>query len=326
MFCARLWPTAVLPLAVVLCGCGTTSVQATAERPFIDARGATITVPAQASRVVALSEPTLDAALALGLTPIATTAGRGQRTLPAYLRQRAHGIANVGALGSPNLERIARLQPDLMLIDGTAFQDDAVIDKLRRIAPTAYVGAAGQPWQTSLQRTAAATGRTDRAAAVIAAYHAEVRRVRATLGPNADATVSVVRWSGIGLPAMILRELLAGRVLDDLHLKRPASQRAKGPGHSVPVSLEALDQLDADWIFLGALGAGGGEAGPLEVPADADAAQAALQAARDTPGWDALGAVRARHVVAVDGSAWTSAGGPLAAHQILRDVAQALGR
>lgn len=323
----RVAPLLAIALLIAGCGGGSSSNSADdAARTMTDAKGATVSVPGRAARVLALSEPTLDATLALGITPVATTAGRGQSTLPSYLRSRTKAVANVGALGSPNLEQVAGLHPDLILIDGTAFQDQAVMSKLERIAPTVYVSKTGESWRTSLQRTAEAVGREREGKQVLADYDAEVASIKHQLGANADATVSVVRWTGIGLPAMILKELLAGRVLTDLGLRRPAAQDEDGPGHSVPVSLEELTKLDADWIFLGALGAGGGDASPLEVPADADAAQTALDAAHDTPGWDDLKAVKAGHVVPVDGSAWTSAGGPLAARAILADVRKTLAR
>ena len=54
-----------------------------------------------------------------------------------------------------------------------------------------------------------------------------------------DKTFSIVRWAGNG-PALILKELPAGQVLNDLGLKRPEAQDRNGQGHSEPVSLENL--------------------------------------------------------------------------------------
>jgi iron complex transport system substrate-binding protein len=93
----------------------------------------------------------------------------------------------------------------------------------------------------------------------------------------------------------------------------------------VPISLENLDEIDGDWLFLGALGTGA-TGGVSDTPADVQAARAALRTAHDTPGFDELRAVRTDHVVPVDGSAWTSAGGPLAAGVMLDDVRRELDR
>src|SRR4051794_11800148 len=75
-------------------------------RTVTDAKGTPVQVPAQPRRVVALSEPTLDGTLALGLTPVGTTNGRGQSSVPNYLTGRAEGIPVVANIGSPDLEKI----------------------------------------------------------------------------------------------------------------------------------------------------------------------------------------------------------------------------
>ncbi|HWI72044.1 MAG TPA: iron-siderophore ABC transporter substrate-binding protein [Baekduia sp.] len=316
-----------LLVATTLAACGTTSGgtgSGAGTRTITDARGTELHVPVKPRRVVTLSEPTLDGALALGLRPIATTSGRGQGGVSSYLAARARGIPTVGVLGQPNIERVAALRPDLILLDGTAVQDMAVVDKLRRLAPTAYVSKTGQDWRTAFAATAAALNRKPEGERVLKAFDDRVARVRDGLGANTRARVSVVRWGGIGLPSVLMKELAAGRVLEALGLRRPASQDRDGPGHSVPISLENLRQIDGDWMFLGALGTGA-TGGVADTPADLTAARDALRTARDTPGFTRLRAVRDDHVVPVDGSAWTSAGGPLAERVVLDDVAHALG-
>lgn len=315
-------------LALTTAGCGgsaTGDAPAATARTITDARGQQVAVPSRATRVLPLSEPTLDAALALGITPIATTTGRGQNAIPSYLKARAKGIASVGSLGAPNLEQVAQVAPDLILLDGTAFQDAAVIDKLRKIAPTVFVSQDGTDWRAAFETTADVLGRAEEGNEVLARYDERIKGVRAGLGARATDSVSIVRWSGIGLPAILMKELTAGRVLTDLGLPRPDFQDQTGPGHTVPVSLEQLEDLDADWMFFGALGGGGADAGSVDLPADVASAQEAIKTAEETPGFTRLKAFKAGHVVPVDGSAWTSAGGPIAAGVVVDDVERALG-
>jgi iron complex transport system substrate-binding protein len=253
-------------------------------RTITDARGTTVQVPAQPRRVVTLSEPTLDSAIALGLRPIATTSGRGD---VSYLAEQARGIPAIGVLGRPDIEHIAALQPDLILLDATAGHDPAVIEELRDIAPTVSVSTTGQDWRTAFAATAAALNRVPEGRHLLAELDERVVEVRDSLGKNAGAEVSVARWDGTGLSSAVLKESPTGRVLEDLGLRRPPSP------------------LDGDWLFLAAT-------------------REALRAARATPGFTRLRAVRDGHVVRVDGSAWTSAGGPLAERVIVNDVARAL--
>lgn len=293
-------------------------------RTITDAQGTEVEVPNYPRRVVTLSEPMLDGALALGLRPIATTGGRGEGGVASYLARQARGITNVGVVGRPNVEHVAALEPDLILVDGTAVQDRSVIDELRDLAPTVYVAKTGADWRAAFAAEAAALNRQKEGAHVLHELDGRVAEVRAALGANAGAQVSVVRWGGTGLPSVLMDELPVGRVLEDLGLTRPASQDRTGPGHSVPVRLEDLRQIDGDWMFLGAPGTGAA-GGTSDTPADLEAARAALESARETPGFTRLKAVRDDHVVPVDGSAWTSAGGPIAERIVVDDVAQALG-
>lgn len=317
---------AVVLLALALAGlvaCGGAS-QATGDRLYTDAAGREVMLPSAPQRIVALSEPTLDGLLALGIEPVATTAGRGQGGLPSYLAERAAGVEAVGILGQPKIEKVAALQPDLILADGTSIQDESIVSKLNMIAPTVYVSSTGQDWRTAFEALADITGRQDEGARLLDAFDARVADIRGRLGDNADAEISIVRWGGIGLPAVILKELAASRTIAALGLRRPPAQDREGDGHSEPISLENLDQLDGDWMFFGALGNGGASGGVSDTSADLAAARQAVEWAEDTPGFTRLKAHRNDRIVPVDGSAWTSAGGYLAEQTVLDDVEREL--
>ena len=108
--------------------------------------------------------------------------------------------------------------------------------------------------------------------------------------------------------------------LNDLGLKRPASQDRKGHGHSEPVSLENISQIDADYMFFGFL-AGSSVSNPKAGgSADTSAATKALQQAAQVPGFAELGAYKAGHVYPVNGSVWTSTGSAILMNSILDDV------
>lgn len=257
---------AIVPTA---CG-GGADADAVGERTraITDATGTRVEVPVLPQRVVTLGEPALDSAFALGLRPIATTTGRDG--VAAYLDERARGTIVVGALGRPDVEHVEALEPDLILLDGTAVPDRATLDRLRDLAPTAYVSKPGQDWRTAFTAEADALNRQAEGAHALHEFDARVRQVRDALGDHAGAEISVAAATGGGRPSALTDALAADSVLAALGLERRRDLRGNP-------------------VFL-----------------------------------DGPGAVRGRHVVPVDRSAWASAGGPIAMREVVDDVARAL--
>jgi iron complex transport system substrate-binding protein len=71
-------------------------------------------------------------ALALGIKPIATTYDTSQ-DFPEYIRGQASGIELIGDISTPNLEKILRLKPDLILANPWLTN---IYEQLSYIAPT----------------------------------------------------------------------------------------------------------------------------------------------------------------------------------------------
>ncbi|MDF5820788.1 iron-siderophore ABC transporter substrate-binding protein [Corynebacterium felinum] len=279
-----------------------------------------VEVPATPERIVTLSEPTLDGVLALGLTPIGAVAGRGQQDIPNYLKEAGHDIPIFGSVAQPNFEVIGAAKPDLILVDGTSVNNNPpVLEALRAIAPVVYTGYAGGDWKDNLRLTADAVNKKEEGEKIIANYAKHAEEVSKKLGDYKDSTFSVVRWQGTN-GSLILNELPAGRALLDVGLKRPASQDRRGRGHSEPVSLENLKDLDADYMFFGTLGGSSVSNQQAGGDADHEAAVKAIEQAKKLPGFTDLVAFQSQHIIPVDGSVWTSTGGPLLMHRIIDDI------
>lgn len=296
-------------------------------RTITDAKGDSVDVPAAPERVVALSEPTLDATLALGVTPVGAAAARGQSAqVPAYLAELSDGVPVVGALGKPQLEQLEELDPDVILVDGTAINDEALLSRLDDIATTVWTGPGGNAdWRASLRLVAEVLDREDEAEQLVADFDERVVEVNAAIEDPAAISVSIVRW-GLASGSYLPPATFPGAVAAEVGLARPDGQQSGGD-HSQPVSLENIDILDADWMFFCTLGGasnpdnaddGGGDVGIA-------ASQTSLDAALDLDvGLAELEVYRSDHVVAVDGSVWGSAGGALAALGILDDLEETL--
>ena len=281
-----------------------------ATRSVLDANGQAVDVPDRPLRVIALSEVDLDIALALGVTPIGAVNGRGQQTLPRYLqREIAQPIQVVGDLNRPNLELILELEPDLIL---TSPNRPELLALLNEIAPTVLTFQYGEPWKDTLKRTANILNRQTQADAFMARYQQAVTESKLLIGDKLGQTMSVVRWNPKG-PSYMFKDSFASLVITDLGMKRPPRQQDPGHTHSLSLSLEALDILDADWLVIGTLSTSG------------DAVDAMHQA-ETMPAYQQLSAIKNNRFQAVDGSLWTSVGGPLAALSVMDDIVKLLNK
>ena len=294
---------------------GSTSGGNSGTRTIKDIDDENVEVPANPQKVIVLSEPTLDGLLALGVTPAGSVSGRGQSGVPNYLADRAKDVQIIGTVAQVNYEQIGNLDPDLILVDSTGVDKRSeTYETLKKIAPVVYCGYAGGDWRINFRNVANAMNMVDKGEEVIKAYEASAAALKDQLAPKyGDKTFSIVRWAGNG-PALILKELPAGQVLNDLGLKRPEAQDRNGQGHSEPVSLENL----------GTLGGASQKNPNAQGTAGLQGAEEALNKAKETSGFTNLKAVKDDHVILVDGSKWTSTGGPLLLEGIIEDVKKAL--
>ncbi|WP_393936538.1 ABC transporter substrate-binding protein [Aeromonas rivipollensis] len=293
------------PLAAALMLASLVGFQAQAgTRQVLDANGQSHTVPDDPQRVVVLSELDLDSALTLGVQPVGTVNGRGQGTLPRYLLDKAgKAIQVVGDLDNPNLEKLIDLEPDLILTGQTKPE---LLALLQEIAPTVVTGNWGEPWKTVFNRSANVMNKEAEAKAFLARYDARLAQARSKLAKHQGEQVSIVRWNPKG-PSYMHGGTFASSVVTEMGLARPAHQIGDKSPHSPALSLESLNLLDGDWLVVGTLSASG------------DAVDAMKQA-EQTPAFQQLGAIKGKRFGAVDGSLWTSTGGPQAALRVIEDV------
>ncbi|CAM3419431.1 ABC transporter substrate-binding protein [Stackebrandtia soli] len=309
---ARLAVAASVAL-IALSGCGGGEKPADASdeaatRTIEDSTGTEVTVPTKPERVVALSEQDLDAALALGVTPVGTINGRGQTGPSEYLGDATEGIEIVGDVGKPTVDKILELEPDLVLFG--AAMDEEQLAQMRELVPATVVTyGVEDDWKTAFANTADALNLADEATQWLTDYDTKVAEVSGTFGDNAGATVSIVRWNPDG-PGIMLHEAFASLVIQDLGLVRPENQQEPGFAHTEPLSLENLKRIDADWLFVGTLVPGSEEK---------------LAEAKENPAFAELDSVKNDRFIEVDGTLWTSRGGPLGALQIVDTIAEHLG-
>nr|WP_235900416.1 iron-siderophore ABC transporter substrate-binding protein [Lolliginicoccus suaedae] len=161
----------LLAASLVLAGCGSDESAPTASedtRSIEHARG-TADVPAQPQRVVVLEPVQLDTAIALGITPVGAAVPTTADNLPDYLGEDAKSITAVGTVTTPELEKIAALDPDLII--GTDSRHGDLYDQLAEVAPTVFMATQSDPWQENSVLIADALGKKPEGEQLLADYN-----------------------------------------------------------------------------------------------------------------------------------------------------------
>lgn len=235
----------------------------TAKAPFpvtIKSKLGTAVIKQAPKRVVALSDPDADAALALGVVPVGRfryqfADGKNGFT-PWYgglLGSRAsQPLDFVGAASDYPIEAIAALKPDLILASG--YGVEKAYPDLARIAPVvSYVqGSLVDSWQTTALRVGRALGREPEARKVVARVEAQIAAARKRhpefegktftssymYAPNTIRTITSVN----DFTTKLMGQL--GLVL------APGARAIDTPAGFVDISLERVDVLEADVVLV----------------------------------------------------------------------------
>ncbi|MGW1437955.1 ABC transporter substrate-binding protein [Streptomyces griseus] len=278
-----------------------------ATRTVKDATGKAVEIPAEPKRIVTLTQEDLDAVLALDIKPVGITNGQGLDKPPAYLADKVEGIDVVGNLLQPVMDKVVAAKPDLILAGD--MQDEQVLKQLREITPATLVTMAPtDDWKLFFRGVGNAVNKLDAANEFISGHEASAKAAGDKLGANKGAEVSIVRWNPDG-PSWMENKQFASGVALEMGLKRPASQNKDGNAHTPSLSLEKINEIDGDWLFLSTLTSDG---------------EKALKDVQSKPAYKELSAVKDGHAVTVDGSVWSTRGGPLAADVVLADYVKAL--
>ena len=288
--------------AIAAAGCGSSekqsaeAIEASTERTVKHAMG-TATVPADPKRVVVLDTGELDSAVTLGVKPVGAVEALPGMGFPEYLGD-LDGVETVGTIEEPNLEKIAALEPDLIL--SNKIRHEQIYDKLAAIAPTVFAADLGVAWKDSFMLDARALGKEDEAKQLMAAYD---ERTSSLLPEGAKPSVSVVRFNA-GQLRLYQRGSFIGTILDDIGVRRPEGQQDTEETW-LEGSAERIRELDADILVEGTYG-------PTEDTPRADVVR--------NPLWDRLTAVKEGNAHEVDDDIWFLGIGLGAANKVLDDL------
>lgn len=212
-------------------------------------------IPEAPKRVVALDTSYSDAVLLLETDLVGYVTYRTDG-LPDYLgdarTEYAGDAVAVGALASPSLEKIAELQPDLIV--SAKVRHGEIYDQLSKIAPTVMSETTGPTWKDNIRLLGQALGKEDLAEQKLAAYEERAAAVGNAVNAAADnPTVTVVRFAGEPTARLYRTTSFSGIVLEDAGIARPASA---SPDPADPKSIannispELISEAEADLIVV----------------------------------------------------------------------------
>jgi len=193
--------------------------------------------------VVVLDTGELDSAMTLGVTPVGSVEAVEGLGYPSYL-EGTDGIENVGTIEQPNLEKIAALEPDLIL--SSKLRHEKIHDQLSEIAPTVFTETTGVTWKENFDLHAEALNKTEEAGQVKEEYQERIDEFEGAVGED-PPEVSVVRFLP-GDTRIYQKESFIGTILEDAGLPRPKSQDVEDFA-ILNASQELIPKMGGDVIF-----------------------------------------------------------------------------
>ncbi|MER7848672.1 ABC transporter substrate-binding protein [Kitasatospora sp. NPDC096077] len=254
----------------------------------VEATNGKVTVPAGVKRIVSISYAT-GALLDLGVQPVGTSTiddNNPMELLPSQT-EAAKKIEPIGSGIEINIEKVASLKPDLIIVEGaTAF--DWGVKKLEGVAPTLYFGI-DKPVDllNAQEKIATAVGKEAEFKKLKSDYDTKAAKIKADYAGK----LNNVKWTiassyGGGEFLVDTSTSWVGRVLSDAGAQFSKAS-AGTTDHEVTYSVEKLDVLaDADIILVPRTAATG------EVPQD-------TKDLEKQPSWQNLKAVKAGKVIPV---------------------------
>jgi iron complex transport system substrate-binding protein len=304
-----------LAFAATACGSaeGDSAPAAPSESVSVEHAMGTTEVPCTPEKVVTLGQGQTDSVLGLGVTPVGVVEPWTDDWYE-YLPAEVEEAEVLGTELEPDLEKIAALQPDVIL--GSKLRHEALYPQLSEIAPTVFSETIGVTWKENVSLWAQALCLPEKGEEVVADYEARAAAIGDALAEQgkADTEVSMIRF----MPDQVRIYLTGfpGSVLRDAGLQRPEAQQVEDWAESpqlIEISEERIPEMDGDVIFQMVSSEHYAQQGTQTVDEQ-------MERWTSTDLWKNLSAVKSGDVVVVDESHWNLGGGILSANAMLDDL------
>lgn len=299
---------AVLALTVALTACGGAKNAPNSPSPNPGATAVTvkddkneITLPQTPTKVVAISLQAIDSLVALGVKPVGVAEqGAGEKI--DYLGSAIDGIPTIGLHSKPNLETIAALQPDLIIVD-PEFAGE-IYPELVKIAPTLqFRSSSVDKTMADLKTIGKTLGKEAEANKFVADFETKRKeltdKAKGKTGATWMAIFGTPDKSGVWLPNSFVGSILEGLNAKDAYTGAPDP---KYPDFAY-LSLEKITQLGPEAFFL------------MSTPG-----KEISKAWSANPAYAATPAVKNGKVYEVNRNLWSRSRGPIAAGRIMEEA------
>jgi iron complex transport system substrate-binding protein len=215
------------------------------------------TIEERPENVVTVGLTDHDAALALGVTPVGVTDWFGDQPYATWpWAQDELGDAQPTIVGDPstiNFERIAELQPDLILAVYAGLTEEDY-GTLSQIAPTVAQPADypdhGVPWDEQTLTIGRALGESEQAESLVADVEAGFDEARQA-HPEFEGATGLIVSPYAGNISVFAPHDPRGRFLDALGFEQPEEiAEMAGDDFSVDLSFERVDLIDVDALVV----------------------------------------------------------------------------
>ncbi|EAZ90636.1 ABC transporter substrate-binding protein [Crocosphaera chwakensis] len=264
----------ITSLVIIACSSSDTTVQQTpnTNQSNNDCRTIehaldTTKICGQPEKIVVLSPHHLDLLLSLGYQPTAygfsyAMPGTPQpenkfdnpsQQIPYLGEQVTTQPINLGLGSEPSLEKLAALKPDVIFGE---IRNKGSYDLLKQIAPTFIwdVRTMGGQWQETIKDMAKILGEEEKAEQAIATHQKAIDNARKDLASVVEKHPNLLLLGMSNLQnqvAVIQPNTYLGEVIQGVGFEMVSLPSVEGKGPSVPISIEALPQLnEADIIIV----------------------------------------------------------------------------
>ncbi len=267
-------------------------------------------------RIVTLYQGATDAAIALGVKPVGIVESWVEKPIYRYLRDELAGIVNLGLETQPNLEEIAKLNPDLIV--ASKLRHEKIYGQLSEIAPTVTHETVFK-FKDTVELMGKAMNKEDKANELLSDWNNRVadfkEKISKKLGSEWPVEAAVLNFRSDH--ARIYVTGYAGDILEELGFVRSEYQQQEAEKGTVIVKLtdkEGIPSMNADVFFIF-----------ISDPGQSGAAQRTYEEWARHPLWKNLDAVKAGQLYEIDEVAWNMAGGMISANVMLDQLYEHFG-